>query len=137
MHGILHMNRCSYVSEVIGLPEEEEIQCLGQIVHPDILDKVRKAMPDEKALLQIAELFKIFGDGTRVKILSALSQSEMCVCDLTVLLGISQSAVSHQLRLLKQSRLVNSRREGKMIYYALDDSHIDQIFAQALEHVHE
>ena len=88
-------------------------------------------------MLDMADLFKLFGDGTRVKILYALSQSEMCVCDLTVLLGITQSAVSHQLRLLKQSRLVNTRREGKMIYYALNDNHIDQIFAHALEHVHE
>lgn len=119
------------------MPDEEEIQCLGQIVHPEILDRVQKAIPEEKTLLAIAELFKLFGDGTRVKILSALSQSEMCVCDLTVLLGLTQSAVSHQLRLLKQSRLVSARREGKMIYYALDDDHIDQIFAHALEHVHE
>lgn len=119
------------------MPEDEEMQCQGQVIHPEVLERVQRAMPDEDALFSIAELFKIFGDGTRVKILSALSQAEMCVCDLTVLLGLSQSAVSHQLRLLKQSRLVSTRREGKMIYYALNDGHIDQIFAHALEHVHE
>ena len=122
----------------MGMSEEDDnIICLGQIVHPDVLDMVQQAMPDEETMLSMAELFKLFGDGTRVKILCALSQSEMCVCDLTVLLGLSQSAVSHQLRLLKQSRLVNTRREGKMIYYTLNDDHIDQIFAQALEHARE
>ena len=120
------------------MPEDDEnITCLGQIIHPDVLDTVQQGMPEEEAMLAIADLFKLFGDGTRVKILCALSQSEMCVCDLTVLLGLSQSAVSHQLRLLKQSRLVNTRREGKMIYYALNDDHIDHIFAHALEHAQE
>jgi ArsR family transcriptional regulator, lead/cadmium/zinc/bismuth-responsive transcriptional repressor len=131
------MFNCSYIGEVMGMSEEDDIRCLGQIVHPDILDTVQQGMPDEETMLTMADLFKLFGDGTRVKILCALSQSEMCVCDLTVLLGLTQSAVSHQLRLLKQSRLVNTRREGKMIYYALNDDHIDQIFAQALEHARE
>lgn len=117
--------------------EEEDIQCLGQIVDPEAMKRVQQGMPEEASMLAMAELFKLFADGTRVKILCALSQSEMCVCDLTVLLGLSQSAVSHQLRLLKQSRLVNTRREGKMIYYALNDDHIDQIFAHALEHAQE
>ena len=116
---------------------DDTIKCMGQIVHPDVLDQVQQGMPSQEAMLAMADLFKIFGDGTRVKILCALSQCEMCVCDLTVLLGLSQSAVSHQLRLLKQSRLVNSRREGKMIYYALNDDHIDQIFTHALEHAQE
>lgn len=119
------------------MPEGDDLQCTGQIIDPQAMDRVRRGMPDDEALLTMAELFKMFGDGTRVKILSALSLSEMCVCDLTVLLGLTQSAVSHQLRLLKQSRLVTTRREGKMVYYALNDDHIGQIFAQALEHALE
>ena len=119
------------------MPDEEDTQCPGQIVDPEAMEKVQQGMPGEAVMQVMADLFKLFGDGTRVKILCALSQSEMCVCDLTVLLGITQSAVSHQLRLLKQSRLVSTRREGKMIYYALNDDHIDQIFAHALEHARE
>ncbi|HHV65205.1 MAG TPA: helix-turn-helix transcriptional regulator [Peptococcaceae bacterium] len=94
-------------------------------------------MPAEDTLTGLAELFKVFGDTTRIKILWALSESEMCVCDLAFLLNMTQSAISHQLRLLKQSRLVKNRKEGKVVFYSLADEHVKLIFKQALTHVLE
>ena len=94
-------------------------------------------MLEEEKFYEIAEFFKMFSDTSRIKILYSLFVSEMCVCDIAALLGMSQSAVSHQLRLLKQSRLVKCRRNGKAIYYSLDDNHIKQIFDQGLNHVDE
>lgn len=111
--------------------------CSCNIIHEDIVHEVRNNIPDEEALYKLAELFKIFGDGTRLKILYALSNSEMCVCDIAELIQMTQSAISHQLRVLKQSRLVKYRREGKSVYYSLDDEHIEQIFAQGLAHIRE
>ncbi|WP_408033294.1 ArsR/SmtB family transcription factor [Thermacetogenium phaeum] len=96
---------------------------------------VREKMPDDECLFDLAELFKVFGDTTRVKILFALFKAEMCVCDLATLLRMSQSAVSHQLRVLKQARLVKCRKEGKMVYYSLDDEHVKQIFDQGMAHI--
>jgi len=94
-------------------------------------------MTDEQKLRDLADLFKLFGDATRVRILSALLQSEMCVCDLAELLGMSQSAISHQLRVLKQGKLVKNRREGKTVFYSLDDNHIGTIINQGMEHIME
>jgi DNA-binding transcriptional ArsR family regulator len=94
-------------------------------------------MPDEEELLVLADLFKMFADSTRVKIISALQLSEMCVCDIAVLLGMTKSAISHQLRALRQTRLVKYRRDGKVVYYSLDDEHVKSIFAQGLLHVGE
>lgn len=94
-------------------------------------------IPDPDALQSLADLFKIFGDPTRVRILYALSAQELCVCDITAILDMSQSAISHQLRILKQSQLVSSRREGKTVYYSLADSHVAAILSQGLEHVLE
>ncbi|MCX7843600.1 MAG: metalloregulator ArsR/SmtB family transcription factor [Clostridia bacterium] len=94
-------------------------------------------MPREECLYEMAELFKVFGDTTRVRILYALFASEMCVCDIASLLGMTQSAISHQLRVLKQARLVKSRKEGKIVYYSLNDDHIKQIFDQGLSHITE
>ncbi|MFP4697400.1 MAG: ArsR/SmtB family transcription factor [Eubacteriales bacterium] len=111
--------------------------CNCNILHEDILNKVKDVMPVDEKLFELAEFFKVFGDSTRIRILYALSVSEMCVCDLSALLGISQSAISHQLRILKQSRLVKYRREGKVVYYNLDDDHIKQVFDQGLDHVNE
>ena len=105
--------------------------------HTIVAEKIRKGMPDEDLLVDIAELFKVFGDSTRTKILAALSQSECCVCCLSSVLGMSVSAVSHQLRILRQSKLVKTRRIGKEVYYSLDDEHIGEIFTTALEHVKE
>ena len=94
-------------------------------------------MPDEETLYDLAELFKVFGDSTRVKILCVLFEAEMCVCDIAELLSMSQSAISHQLRVLKQSKLVKNRREGKTIFYSLADQHVRAIFNQGMEHIME
>ncbi len=109
--------------------------CSVNVIHEDVVYQVRKEMPRDEILFDLAELFKVFGDTTRIKILFALFTAEMCVCDLTALLGLTQSAVSHQLRVLKQARLVKYRREGKMVYYSLDDEHVKQIFDQGLAHI--
>lgn len=106
-------------------------------VHNEIIKKVTSEMPPEEILYDIAELFKVFGDSTRVRILWALFESEMCVCDIAEILGMNQSAISHQLRVLKQARLVKYRRSGKTIFYSLADSHIISIFGQAYEHITE
>ena len=94
-------------------------------------------MPDDELILDAAELFKVFGDSTRAKIICALTISEMCVCDIAALLSMTSSAISHQLRILKQARIVRSRRDGKIIYYSLDDAHIKQLFDTATDHLKE
>ena len=99
--------------------------------------RVRGAMPPEDELLDLAELFKVFGDTTRMKILYVLFEAEMCVCDIAALLGISQSAISHQLRIIKQAKLIKNRREGKTIYYSLADDHVKTIIGMAKEHLEE
>ena len=108
-----------------------------QAIHDDLIRKVSAEMPEENILYDLAELFKIFGDSTRIKILYALFSSEMCVCDISVLLSLSQSAISHQLRILTQARLVKFRKVGKIVYYSLNDDHIQKIFEQGLSHVTE
>ena len=105
--------------------------------HEAILQKVRQDLPTDELLCDLADLFKIFGDTTRVKILYALLESEMCVCAIADLLGMTQSAISHQLRILKQARLVRSRREGKTVFYALDDEHVRTVIGQGMEHIEE
>lgn len=117
--------------------EVEEGSCEFIHVHEEIVGKVEKAMPNEQQLIDLSEFFKVFGDSTRIKILYVLSQSEMCVCDIAKLLQMGQSAISHQLRLLKQMRLVSFRREGKAVFYRLADSHIQTILAQGMEHISE
>ena len=105
--------------------------------HEAILRKVRQDLPTDELLCDLADLFKIFGDTTRVKILYALLESEMCVCAIADLLGMTQSAISHQLRILKDADLVAKRREGKTIYYHLSDDHVRTIVAQGFEHLIE
>ena len=105
--------------------------------HEDIVEKVREVLPDEELLYDLAELFKVFGDSTRIKILYLLFESEMCVCDIAQLLNMTISAISHQLRVLKQSQLVRFRREGKTVYYSLADDHVRSILAQGMDHVCE
>lgn len=119
--------------------EQEVRECVCEFmhVHEEIVEKVEKAMPREQELLDLAEFFKVFGDSTRIKILYVLSQSEMCVCDIATLLQMGQSAISHQLRILKQMRLVNFRRDGKTVFYSLSDGHIQTILAQGMEHINE
>ncbi|AEY67416.1 putative transcriptional regulator [Clostridium sp. BNL1100] len=115
----------------------EMIKCDCIAIHQDIINKVKGSMPDEEKLYDLAEVFKVFGDTTRIKILYALFASEMCVCDIAVLLNMNQSAISHQLRVLKQTKLVKYRKEGKTVFYSLDDEHVKRIFDQGLIHVSE
>ena len=112
-------------------------RCCCNVIHGDIVAKVKDSLPQEETLYDLAELFKVFGDSTRIKILCALFEEEMCVCDLSALLNVSQSAISHQLRVLKSARLVKFRRDGKIIYYSLDDEHIKHIFDEGLKHITE
>lgn len=111
--------------------------CSCNIIHEDRVIEVKDKLPQEELLYDLAELFKVFGDSTRVKILCALFESEMCVCDLAALFNMTQSAISHQLRVLKAARLVKNRREGKVIYYSLQDDHVKHIFNEGLDHVQE
>ena len=106
-------------------------------VHEDVVAQVQQNLPPEEQLLQLAELFKVFGDGTRVRILFVLFEAEVCVCDLAKLLGMTQSAVSHQLRILKQAHLIRARRDGKTIFYSLADDHVATLLKQGMEHVCE
>lgn len=117
--------------------EENAPKCDYIHAHPDIIDSVNTRMPDEELLYDLAELFKVFGDSTRIKILYVLLESEMCVCDIAQLLNMTQSAISHQLRILKQNRLVKFRREGKTIFYSLLDEHVCSILSQGMEHLEE
>ncbi len=106
-------------------------------VHQDTVRRVNEIMPCDEELFDLAELFKIFGDSTRIRILLVLFESEMCVCGLAELLGMTQSAISHQLQVLKKSKLVKYRREGKTIFYSLADSHVRTILDQGMEHIAE
>lgn len=113
----------------------ENCECVH--VHEDVIQKIRQQMPEEDALYDLADFFKIFADSTRIKMLYVLLYSEMCVCDLASALGMTPSAISHQLRTLKQMNLVRNRREGKTIFYSLADDHIKSILSQGMEHVEE
>ncbi|MDO4473634.1 MAG: metalloregulator ArsR/SmtB family transcription factor [Eubacteriales bacterium] len=115
--------------------EIERCDCVE--VHEDLLRIVDEKMPDEEELYDLAELFKVFGDSTRIRILFVLFEAEVCVCDLAETLHMTQSAVSHQLRILKQNKLVKSRREGKSIFYSLADGHVRTIIDQGREHIEE
>lgn len=112
-------------------------QCEYMHVHQDIVEKVTQRMPSEENLFDLSELYKIFGDSTRIKILYCLLESEMCVCDIATLLSMTQSAISHQLSVLKKSKLVKYRREGKTVFYSLADQHVIAILSQGMDHVTE
>jgi len=114
-----------------------EDRCYCEVIHEEVVNQVREKMPKEETLYDLAELFKMFGDSTRIKILWALDEAEMCVCDIAALLNMTQSAISHQLRILKQAKLVKNRKEGKVVYYSLDDEHVRLIFDQGLAHISE
>lgn len=111
--------------------------CECTVIHDDVVAGVKKRMPDEETMLDLADLFKMFADSTRIKIICALLESEMCVCDISALLGMTKSSISHQLRLLRQTKLVKNRREGKIVYYSLDDEHVKDILDRGLSHVRE
>lgn len=111
--------------------------CETTEVHQELLKIVNEKMPGETELYDLAELFKVFGDSTRIRILFVLFEAEVCVCDLAEALNMTQSAISHQLRILKQNKLVKSRREGKSVFYSLADNHVRTIIAQGCEHIKE
>ncbi len=119
------------------MPHEECEQCEFLFVHQDIVERVKQEMPEDETLFDLAELFKLFGDSTRIKILYLLFESEMCVCDIAQMLNMTQSAISHQLAILKKSKLIKSRREGKTVFYSLADGHVRTIINQGMEHVLE
>jgi len=116
---------------------DELDRCDCTVIHEHVVNAVKMKMPPEEDLYDLAELFKVFGDSTRIRILWALSESEMCVCDIAVLLNMTQSAISHQLRVLKQAKLVKNRRDGKVVFYSLDDDHVEHIFEEGLVHINE
>lgn len=117
--------------------EDMKDVCESDVVHESVVERVKAALPDEDILADVAELFKVFGDSTRTRILSALFEAELCVCDIASLLGMTKSAVSHQLRILRQTKVVKNRKQGKEVYYSLDDDHISRIYKMALEHLRE
>jgi len=120
-----------------AMGENKIESCNSTIIHKDIVEKVKESLPNEEVLYDLADLFKAFSDSTRIKILYALFQEELCVCDLAALLDMTQSAISHQLRVLKGNRLVKFRRDGKVIYYSLADDHIKHIFNEGFKHILE
>ena len=111
--------------------------CEYMHVHPELIDKVKEGMPEEELLYDLAELYKVFGDTTRIKILYVLFEAEVCVCDLAQCLNMSTSAISHQLRVLKQARLIKFRRDGKTVFYSLADDHVRTIIGQGMSHIEE
>lgn len=118
--------------------DNQKIECCDSVeVHEELLKIVEEKMPPEEELYDLAELFKVFGDSTRMKILFVLFEAEVCVCDLAEALHMTQSAISHQLKILKQNKLVKSRREGKSVFYSLSDAHVRTIIDQGLEHIEE
>lgn len=120
------------------MEDRYNVECCDFIhAHEELVEKVRRELPGEDTLYDLTELFRIFGDSTRIRILYVLFESEMCVCDIAALLGMTQSAISHQLQVLKKSKLVKSLRKGKTVFYSLADDHVRTIFGQGMEHVAE
>ncbi|MGN1019973.1 MAG: ArsR/SmtB family transcription factor [Aristaeellaceae bacterium] len=118
--------------------EQLEVEGCGYLcVHEELVAQVQSALPDDDTLSRLSDLFKAFADGTRIRILYVLFEAEVCVCDLARLLGMTQSAVSHQLRILKQARLIKSRRDGKTVFYSLADDHVATLLCQGTEHISE
>ena len=115
----------------------EEGLCEVTVIHEDTVRKVKDVMPEDGLIYDLAELFKVFADSTRMKIIYALMENELCVCDIANIVGTTHSAISHQLRILKQSKLVEYRKDGKVVYYSLDDDHISQIVKKGREHIEE
>ena len=133
------MNRYSYVLEKEETMDDKRYleKCEFLCVHEDVVQNVLQKMPEEETLFDLAEFFKVFGDSTRIRILYALKETELCVCDIASLLDLTQTAVSHQLRVLKQSKLVKARRSGKTVFYSLDDDHIHSILDMGIHHLEE
>lgn len=134
---IVKKNTENRIESRYNMTEKEKICCDSVEIHEDLLQIVNETMPEETELYDLAELFKVFGDSTRIRILFVLFEAEVCVCDLAQVLNMTQSAISHQLRILKQNKLVKSRREGRSIFYSLADDHVRTIIAQGREHIEE
>lgn len=118
------------------MKSDESIEvCTSCEIHRECVNCVKESMLDQDTFIKVSDLFKVLGDYTRIKIIYALFKKELCVCDISEVLGMSQSSISHQLRVLKAYRLVKFRKEGKVVYYSLDDEHIKQLFNAGLEHV--
>ena len=115
--------------------DDELFECT--VLHEDVVNEVKKKIPEDEMIYDLAEFFKVFADSTRMKIIYALLENELCVCDIANIVQTTQSAISHQLRLLKQAKLVKFRKEGKVVYYSLDDDHISQIVKKGREHIEE
>lgn len=115
----------------------KDLYCKEEHVHNDAVNKVKSKMPSDDIIYDLAELFKVFGDSTRAKILSCLEYGELCVCDICECLNMTKSAVSHQLRILRQAKLVKARKSGKEVFYTLDDDHVSKIFECGLSHLQE
>lgn len=133
------MNKYSYVhiKDVIDIDKFNDEKCEVTLIHEDNVKKAINELPDDELIADLSDMFKIFGDQTRVKILMALENGELCVCDIAAVMNMSQSAISHQLRVLKQSNIVKTRREGKVVYYSISDDHVKEIFNMAMVHVQE
>lgn len=116
---------------------DKAVYCDCEVIHPEIVEEVVKYMPDEELLYDLADFFKVFGDSTRINILWALDRAEMCVCDLATLLNMTKSAISHQLKTLRKEKLVKYRRQGKVVFYSLQDDHVKNILEIGLEHIKE
>ncbi|BFL75643.1 ArsR/SmtB family transcription factor [Finegoldia magna] len=133
------MNKYSYVhiKDVIDIDKFNDEKCEVTLIHEDNVKKAVNELPDDELIADLSDMFKIFGDQTRMKILMALESGELCVCDIAAVMDMSQSAISHQLRVLKQSNIVKTRRQGKVVYYSISDDHVKEIFDIAIVHVQE
>ena len=133
------MNKYSYVhiKDVIDIDKFNDEKCEVTLIHEDNVKKAINELPNDELIADLSDMFKIFGDQTRVKILMALESGELCVCDIAAVMDMSQSAISHQLRVLKQSNIVKTRRQGKVVYYSISDDHVKEIFDIAIVHVQE
>ena len=116
---------------------KSEITCDCEVIHSEVVEKLKKVLPQDELIFELADFYKIFGDTTRVRILYALDKSELCVCDISALLNMTISAVSHQLKILRDSNLVSTRRDGKVVYYSLADNHVKEIIQCGIEHISE
>ena len=116
---------------------KSEITCDCEVIHSDVIEKLKTAFPQDELIFELADFYKIFGDTTRVRIIYALDKAELCVCDISALLNMTISAVSHQLKILRDSNLVSTRRDGKVVYYSLADNHVKEIIECGIEHIEE
>jgi len=130
---VIHMNECSYVQLIKGVYMHNNKCCIGE--EDNRLEALKSLMPEENQLFELADFFKVFGDSTRIKIICTLFNGEMCVGTIANVLDMSQSSISHQLRVLKSSRLVKARKEGKQVFYSLDDMHVEEIYHMGIEHI--